>query len=323
MSYSKENLLQLYIEGNMPSEARAEFDRLVKEDPSFSGSLVDALSRDIGPSPDTVLNRMTADLDARYDQIWKTASGHRVPKVALPTMPALRLPTMRPEVLMVAGGLTLFGALAFFALTNPFQERVLSVEEQAIQGFRWVDPAPAAEKAVRPCAPAVKTARKAADNAAPSAVAPARKTAPELVPTGTSAASPKTAEELVALAMKSAPDGGLNQWVETSGTRARTPKALPPLPPLPGMDTSSPGVTERGDLLRLSVPMAQDDNVQVCIADSTGKIVRKLFSGYLKAGDHTFDWDVKDDKGNTLQAGEYNVVVSASGRTHMQKVTIK
>jgi hypothetical protein len=66
MNYSKDNLLQLYVEGNLPSEAQVEFDQLVKNDPSFNDSLVEAVSKDLGPVPEGVLDRMAGNLDSRF-----------------------------------------------------------------------------------------------------------------------------------------------------------------------------------------------------------------------------------------------------------------
>ena len=325
MIWSKENLLQLYVEGTLPSEANVEFDRLVKEDPSFCESLVTAVSQDLGPVPEATLDQMAGRLDARYDQIWKVKKEAPVtaaPVVRAPWLPSVSIPAIPPDKLIFVGGVVLFALLAFISLTNPFQEKTLSVEESQIRNFTWTQPA--VEQVVP--APVRQVVRRTLSSPARSAASVPVKQAVSAaqVPMALSpAARQQKARELVELAMKSAP--GANQWVETTGPKAGAlvRADLPPLPDLPAIEETPSYVTAQGNLLRLSIPLTQAENVKVRVADPSGNVIRDLYSGYWQAGSHTLDWDVKDNKGHLLKTGQYNVLVEAGGRIDTQKVTIK
>ncbi|WP_298431945.1 FlgD immunoglobulin-like domain containing protein [Geobacter sp.] len=55
---------------------------------------------------------------------------------------------------------------------------------------------------------------------------------------------------------------------------------------------------------------ANASQVQVDIADATGKTVRTITLGATAAGDGTVTWDGKDGAGNPLPAGSYTVTVT-------------
>jgi hypothetical protein len=359
MNWSKDNLLQLYIEGNVPSEARPEFDRLVKEDPSFCELLVGAIALDIGAVPEITLDQMTARLDDRYDRIRQSVpgGGFKIPKIALPvirlpkialpviriprfSLPAVRMPKMpwlakigpafklrvpqlppiSPEKAIFAGGLLLFMLLSLIPLTNPFQERVQPLEERVIRNFTRIVPV-TAKRAVHRAAPMVRRVEKAPLAAKPSLPPPLMEMQ------AAKPAAPKTAQALVDMAFKSAPGGEAHPWVETTAPRAGAPagQELLPLLPLPSEaeEPQPSSMTASGDTLRLAIPLDSAQDVNVSVADSSGRIVRNLYSGRWSAGSHTIDWDIKDNRGRMLKAGEYNILVETANQTHTQKVTIK
>ncbi len=337
MTWNPQNLIQLYVEGNMPSEAVPEFDRLVKQDPAFCESLVEGLSRDLGPVPEGSLDQMSARLDARYDQIFKGSPSATVKKAEnrVPVLPILSaMHSIAPETLIFSCVVALFAALSFITLTNPIQRNGQTLETSQIQKYDGTEsftqstlPAttsdtlsasgvPVAAKRVSSFVPkSVKAAVSAPSR--PAQAAPVPK-APVLVESNQ--ASDQTAEGLVELAMQSVPGSHPEGWVETTGPRSDETQALPALPLL---EETPSYVTQKGDLLRLSIPLDQAQAVQVKVADSKGKIVRNLFSGQWEAGPHTLDWDVKDDRGKILKAGQYDILVEAAGKTSKQIVTIK
>lgn len=62
-------------------------------------------------------------------------------------------------------------------------------------------------------------------------------------------------------------------------------------------------------------------SVKVTIKDSSGKVVRSLDLGALPSGQKRVDWDGKDDMGNTLPAGKYNLAVAATNDNGEQVAT--
>lgn len=53
-------------------------------------------------------------------------------------------------------------------------------------------------------------------------------------------------------------------------------------------------------------------DVQVTIADSNGSVVKTIQLGKQDAGTVTYDWDGKDDAGNTIDGGPYTVTADAA-----------
>jgi hypothetical protein len=315
-------MLQLYVQGTLPSEARADFDRLVKEDAAFCESLVLMISQDLGPVPESTLDAMTARLDDRYERIWKPVAGTpsapaaSAPRVRLPRLPALPrigLPSLPVEHSVFIGGIVLAALVALIALTNPFQGKGTNAELQAIEGYRYVEPAKA--EPVRPAPVVQKAVKRTVAKAAPSRVAADKPAMTERA---------RKAQALVEQAMKSAPDGG--EWVAVTAPRT-APLAgnKADLPDLPEFEEapSYTSVTAMGDTLRLSIPLNQAQAVKIRVTDLKGNLVRDLYSGYWEAGSHTIDWDVKDEAGRAVRSGEYNVLVEAGGQSQTQRVTIK
>jgi flagellar basal-body rod modification protein FlgD len=66
---------------------------------------------------------------------------------------------------------------------------------------------------------------------------------------------------------------------------------------------------------------ADATDVNVSIADSSGKVVRTLQLGTQKAGTATYDWDGTDAAGNKVESGPYNVTVEASNKSSIVSAT--
>ncbi len=55
----------------------------------------------------------------------------------------------------------------------------------------------------------------------------------------------------------------------------------------------------------ISYDLFEGASVDVHILDISGRMVKKLVSGYHKVGNYSVQWDAKDDKGQTVSAGVY------------------
>jgi hypothetical protein len=92
------------------------------------------------------------------------------------------------------------------------------------------------------------------------------------------------------------------------------------LPPLPETGTT---MTEEGTLIRLSIHMDKTQEVDVKVLDSNGNLVRALYKGVWTEGEHTQDWDGKDDGGHALPPGTYMVTVLSGGKTQSTSVNLQ
>ena len=76
------------------------------------------------------------------------------------------------------------------------------------------------------------------------------------------------------------------------------------------------GLDLSGGKAAIGVNLAADaSNVTLTIKDASGKVVRSLPQGAMKAGTAMVDWDGKDDKGTTLPDGSYTVDITAADAT--------
>jgi len=74
---------------------------------------------------------------------------------------------------------------------------------------------------------------------------------------------------------------------------------------------SSSGLNLKDGSASMTVNLASEANVSIAIKDSSGKVVRTLDEGSLKAGDHSVDWNGLDAQGNKLADGSYTVEITA------------
>ena len=51
--------------------------------------------------------------------------------------------------------------------------------------------------------------------------------------------------------------------------------------------------------------VAQDGHVDLKVYNSLGQNVRSLFSGYIRQGHYSFDWDARDNAGISVASGVY------------------
>ena len=51
--------------------------------------------------------------------------------------------------------------------------------------------------------------------------------------------------------------------------------------------------------------VAQDGHVDLKVYNSLGQSIRSLFSGYIRQGHYSFDWDARDNAGKSVASGVY------------------
>ncbi len=85
----------------------------------------------------------------------------------------------------------------------------------------------------------------------------------------------------------------------------------------------STGLAEEGNFIRMAVHVEKTQPVLIKILDSNGMPVRALYKGVWKAGDHTLDWDGKDDQGRELSPGNYQVTLLSAGKTQSTTVHLQ
>jgi hypothetical protein len=80
----------------------------------------------------------------------------------------------------------------------------------------------------------------------------------------------------------------------------------------------------RAGSARIDLSLAQDDYVEVRVYDVTGRVVRDVFKGNLRAGTKSMTWDGQDDRGRQLPRGVYfaQVRYQRSGFNDARKVVV-
>ena len=94
MKFSPETLLQIYLDGSFTEEAQAEFDALMRKDPSFAERVTRAVSERLGPVPDASVEAIASRLDTKVSDLWvkhKPSPWTRSLRLGLKALTALSL----------------------------------------------------------------------------------------------------------------------------------------------------------------------------------------------------------------------------------------
>ena len=62
--------------------------------------------------------------------------------------------------------------------------------------------------------------------------------------------------------------------------------------------------------------------IQLNVFNIQGKLVTRLYTGFLDAGEHHFSWDGKDKNGKGVSSGVYIIQAQQSKRTVRQKAVL-
>jgi len=113
---------------------------------------------------------------------------------------------------------------------------------------------------------------------------------------------------------------------DPDGTRADIgPYAITRLTDAPPTDGSSgvtlwPNPARDGTVIRLS--LAQRRQVSLEVVDASGRLVRRIVSGALGAGEHAFRWDARDAGGRRVAVGLYFVRLQADDATFVRRLSV-
>jgi len=77
-----------------------------------------------------------------------------------------------------------------------------------------------------------------------------------------------------------------------------------------------------GRATTISYELASAGPVALTVHDVSGRLVRRIETGFRSVGEHTVTWNGTDDCGRAVPAGVYFVRFSASGETGSRRVTL-
>lgn len=280
MKFKAEDLLQIFLDGSFTPEAQTEFDRLVSQDPLFAERVTKALSERLGPVPDSTVEAIAANLDGKIGGLWEKNKPS-------PFSRSLRLPIRIALALAAAGGLY-FG---FKYWAGPLIHSFGPVPAGSIPQALNAHPAAVLKK---PRSISFSISAKGINAASPSA-----KKNPDLTSRESGTAQTSTASS-----------GELN----SPPVSARDSAALTLPAASFSRDVPLAGTTMEGDSLTVDIETDSAQKITVTVYDANGLPVRHLFSGVLEAGEHSLDWDGKDDSGNVLSPGNYAVILDRGGQ---------
>jgi hypothetical protein len=295
MKFTPDTLIQIYLDGAFTEEAQAEFDRLMREDPSFSQKVTNAVAERVGPAPEALLSQAEARLDGRVQGLW---AAHR-------PSPFQRLLKKASVLLAVAvgSGLLYFGYKNLGGkLLSPMEVEPLMVQGGPLKG----QPTLRLEKVPGTSHPDPKR-KNPSSGPGRASQEETRKEGPSVSLAQAAVSGPDRG--------RSHPAGGPSMG-EAGLPQKGSPGASAPLP-----SRTSPRFQE-GFPLRLEIETDRRQEVAVTVLDPGGLPVRSLYRGVWEAGAHFVDWDGLDNSGNPLPPGTYTVVLNAGGKVQSGTVTI-
>ncbi len=113
----------------------------------------------------------------------------------------------------------------------------------------------------------------------------------------------ETVDQVVLVVGKFTPSSTTSYQYATEGIPAGV--SDPTLPIAIRLSPGEPNPTAAGGIIRLDLPRRQQ--VEVSVADVTGRMIRRLASGSRDAGTHAIAWDGRDDSGRLTAGGVYFV----------------
>ncbi len=332
MKYTRETLLQIFMNGSLTEEAQKAFDRLMREDPEFAQTVTNVMAERMDAVSDETVDRISSRLDTKVEAIWVK---NRPSKIA------------RFFRVGIRGALALTGFVVLGYLISAIWPKLLMVFPQIdLGGYN-----PANVKTViQTSIPKVKAIKLA-----PPVIVPTEseypmtsvsiKPTPEknsskkafVVPKGDfieKSVPPKV--EPVKASSKNVPDppkvddvslAAQGVFPESSGSvmalATNVAKAVMTITVIPTpMASGSSYITQVGDSMRLVVETDKDQIVDVTVVGSMGNLVRQLYQGFWNAGSHFVDWNGKDDAGQPVFPGNYTIVVQAGDKKMSGVVTI-
>ena len=70
----------------------------------------------------------------------------------------------------------------------------------------------------------------------------------------------------------------------------------------------------------IDIEIGMADNIKLIIYDIRGREIITLNNKYINAGNHTFNWDGKDNRGQSVASGVYIYTLSSSTAIKSQKM---
>ena len=78
----------------------------------------------------------------------------------------------------------------------------------------------------------------------------------------------------------------------------------------------------RGNSAALRFALPESGNVSLYVYDASGRRVQSVFEGSLGAGEHTYEWDLTDDRGAPMSNGIYFTRLELDGQQIERKVVV-
>ena len=75
-------------------------------------------------------------------------------------------------------------------------------------------------------------------------------------------------------------------------------------------------------MTNISLNLTRKENIVVSIYDIKGKLVKSIFKGYLRPGNHLFTWEGKNTNGNYIGSGVFFCVVKSENRSFSKKMIL-
>jgi hypothetical protein len=89
-----------------------------------------------------------------------------------------------------------------------------------------------------------------------------------------------------------------------------------------GTSFLSPKPNPAGSTLAIRFTLGSPGRVDLRVFDVSGRLVRDLSPGFVRAGEHSLPWDGKDTSGKEVASGVYLVRMEADGRSYHQKAVV-